>query len=70
MPVFQQRLSDSNRQLSFLMDSVILSAVHMKLNARTNKMFERLPPVFEKHKHIISTTIEQYQSGMKRSVAP
>lgn len=70
MPVFQQRLSDSNKQLCFLMDSVSLPPSHMKLNAQTNQLFERLPPVFEKHKHIMSTTIEQYQSGMKRSVSP
>lgn len=47
------------------MDSVSLSPSHLQLNAQTNQLFESLPLIFEKHKHIMNTTIEQYQSGMK-----
>ncbi|XP_029700711.1 dynein heavy chain 7, axonemal-like isoform X1 [Takifugu rubripes] len=70
MPVFHQRLLDSNKQLRFLMDSVSLSPSHLQLNAQTNQLFESLPPIFEKHKHIMNTTIEQYQSGMKGASPP
>lgn len=64
MPVFQQRLSDSNRQLYLLLDKVMLSPAHLKLNAQTNHLFDRLPPIFNKQKQIIGTTIGQYDSGM------
>ncbi|XP_070694441.1 dynein axonemal heavy chain 7 [Pempheris klunzingeri] len=65
MPLLEQRLTDSNTQLCFLMDFVTLSPLDMELNTRTIQWLKRIPSIFKEHRRVIAEKTEQYQSGLK-----
>ena len=65
MPLLEQRLSDSNAQLCFLVDFVTLSPLDMELNAQTFQWLKSMPNIFKDHRKIISQKTEQYQSSLK-----
>lgn len=65
MPLLEQRLADSNRQLSSLMDFVTLSPEDLELNALTVHWFQRMPSIFEEHQHIIDEKTEHFQSALE-----
>ncbi|XP_014909460.1 dynein heavy chain 7, axonemal [Poecilia latipinna] len=65
MPVLEQRLADSNKQLCDLMDFVTLSPEDLELNTRTVHWFQRMPAVFEEHQQIIDEKTELYQNALK-----
>lgn len=61
MPLLEQRLTDSNTQLCFLMDFVTLSPLDMELNTQTIQWLKRMPSIFKEHKQIVTGKTEQYQ---------
>ncbi|XP_074514231.1 dynein axonemal heavy chain 7 isoform X2 [Sebastes fasciatus] len=65
MPLFEQRLADSNTQLCFLMDFVTLSPSDMELNTQTFQWLKRMPSIFKEHRQIVTEKTEQYQGGLK-----
>ncbi|XP_049904030.1 dynein axonemal heavy chain 7 [Epinephelus moara] len=65
MPLLEQRLAESNRQLCSLMDFVTLSPLDMELNTQTIQWFQRMPSIFKEHRQIVAEKTEQYQSGLK-----
>uniref|UniRef100_A0A3B5AG71 Dynein axonemal heavy chain 7 n=1 Tax=Stegastes partitus TaxID=144197 RepID=A0A3B5AG71_9TELE len=68
MPQLEQRLTDSIKQLCFLMDFATLSPLDMELNAQTIHWFKRMPSIFMEHQQIIAEKTKQYQSGLKLSL--
>ncbi|KAM7380824.1 hypothetical protein PAMP_004096 [Pampus punctatissimus] len=65
MPLLEQRLTDSNTQLCFLMDFVSLSPSDMELNKQTIRWLKRMPSIFKEHQQIITEKTEQYQNCLK-----
>ncbi|KAM4561096.1 dynein axonemal heavy chain 7 [Fundulus diaphanus] len=65
MPLLEQRLADSNRQLCSLVDFVTLTPEDQELNAQTVHWFQRMPSIFEKNQQIIEEKTELYQSELK-----
>lgn len=68
MPLLEQRLADSNKQLCFLIDLVSLSPLDMELNKQTIRWFQRMPSIFNEHQQIVTEKTEQYQRSLKVSV--
>nr|XP_029135329.1 dynein heavy chain 7, axonemal [Labrus bergylta] len=65
MPLFEQRLADSNSQLCFLMDFVALSPLDMQLNSKTIQWFKSMPSIFKENQKITAEKTEHYQNGLK-----
>lgn len=65
MPLLEERLSDSNTQLCYLMDFVTLSPLDMELHTKTIHWLQRMPSIFKEHQQIISEKTEQYQRDLK-----
>ncbi|XP_063744092.1 dynein axonemal heavy chain 7 [Eleginops maclovinus] len=65
LPLLEQRLTDSNTQLCFLMDFITLSPSDMELNTQTVQWFKRMPSIIREHRQIITEKTAQYQSGLQ-----
>ncbi|CAK6963682.1 dynein axonemal heavy chain 7 [Scomber scombrus] len=65
MPLLEQRLAESNKQLCFLIDLVSLSPLDMELNKQTIRWLQRMPSIFNKHQQIVTAKTEQYQRSLQ-----
>ncbi|XP_041837982.1 dynein heavy chain 7, axonemal isoform X2 [Melanotaenia boesemani] len=65
MPLLEQRLADSNKQLCLLMDLVTLSSLDMEINSQTVQWFKRMPSIFKEHQQITEEKSELYQTNLK-----
>ncbi|XP_010794082.1 dynein heavy chain 7, axonemal-like [Notothenia coriiceps] len=65
LPLLEQRLTDSNTQLCFLMDFITLSPSDMELNTQTIQWLQRMPSIIREHRQILAEKTAQYQSGLE-----
>ncbi|XP_028254184.1 dynein heavy chain 7, axonemal isoform X2 [Parambassis ranga] len=67
MPVLEERLADSNKQLCFLIDFITLSSMDMELNTQTIQWFQRMPSIMKEHQEIVTEKTKQYQKALEFS---